>query len=98
MVFYCWTNVCDAGPTLNQHWRNVQHLQGSPPGQQTQNIFITFIQRRLQRLRRWFNIVLCHTNVLCLLGVSTSVGSVYFEIQAVIQSVRTAPASLMRSD
>ena len=27
-----------------------------------------------QRLRRWSNIVLGHTNVLCLLGVSTSVG------------------------
>ena len=33
-------------PTLNQHWRNVQCLRESPPAQQTQNIFITFIQRR----------------------------------------------------
>ena len=39
-------NVCDAGPTLNQHWTNVLCLRESPPAQQTQHICITFIQRR----------------------------------------------------
>ena len=38
---------CDAGSALNQHWINVQCLRESPPAQQTQNICITFIQRRL---------------------------------------------------
>ena len=40
-----------------------------------------------QRLRRWSNIVQSHTNVLCLLGVNTSLGSASFHIPAVIQSV-----------
>ena len=69
----CWANVCDACPTLNQHWINVQCLRESPPTQQTQNICITFIQRR--------------PKVLCLLGVNTSSGSGRFHIPAVIQSV-----------
>ena len=34
------------GPSLNQHWRNVQCFRESRPAQQTQNICITFIQRR----------------------------------------------------
>ena len=45
--FNARTKVCDAGPTLNQHWINVQCLRESPPAaQQTQDICITFIQRR----------------------------------------------------
>ena len=40
MLFYCYANVCDAGPALNKC------LRESPPAQQTQNICITFIQRR----------------------------------------------------
>ena len=44
MLFQCWSNIYDAGPTLNQHWRNVQYLRGSPPAQQTPNICIKFIQ------------------------------------------------------
>ena len=33
-------------PNIEQHCRNVQCLRGSRPSQQTQNICITFIQRR----------------------------------------------------
>ena len=40
-----------------------------------------------QHLRRWSNIQISHTNVLCLLGVNTSLGSSSFHIPAVIQSV-----------
>ena len=29
-LYYCYTNVCDAGPTLNQHWVSVQCLLGKP--------------------------------------------------------------------
>ena len=32
--------------TLNQHWINAQRLRESPPAQHTQDICITFIQRR----------------------------------------------------
>ena len=38
--------VCDAGPTLSQHWIHVQCLRESPPAQQTQDICMAFIQRR----------------------------------------------------
>ena len=45
MLFQCWSNIYDAGPTLNQHWGNVQYFRGIPPAQQTPNICIKFIQR-----------------------------------------------------
>ena len=56
----------------------------SPPAQQTQHICIIFIQRR----PNVFDVcpaLYSHTNVLCLLGVNTSLGLV--SIPAVIQSV-----------
>ena len=28
MLVQCWTSVCDAGPTLNQHWVSVSCLLG----------------------------------------------------------------------
>ena len=43
------------------------------------------------------NIVQSHTNVLCSLGVGTSVGSTCFEIPAVIQSVCLQASDLLRS-
>ena len=30
MTVYRWTNVCNAGSTLNQHWLNVSCLLGRP--------------------------------------------------------------------
>ena len=46
-LVHSMSNVCDAGPTLNQHWIKVQCLRESPlAAQQTQDICITFIQRR----------------------------------------------------
>ena len=27
MLFQCWATVCDAGPTLKQHWFNVSCLR-----------------------------------------------------------------------
>ena len=50
-----------------------------------------------QRLRRWSNIVLSHTNVLCLLGVNTSLGSACFHIPAVIQSVCLQASDQLRA-
>ena len=40
-----------------------------------------------QRLRRWSNIALSHTNVLCLLGDNTNLGVKQFPNPPVIQSV-----------
>ena len=43
-------------PNNESHLMNVQCLRESPPAQQTQDICITFIQRRPKRLRRRSNI------------------------------------------
>ena len=29
MMGHCWSTVCDAGPTLNHHWRNASYLLGT---------------------------------------------------------------------
>ena len=82
---------------MNQHWRNVQCLRESPPAQQTQNICITFIQRRpnvfdvdptLYKVIQMFCVPL---------GVGTSVGSNRFEIPTVIQSVCLQSKAQLRS-
>ena len=48
--------------------------------------FYTFYTTSAQGHRRWSNIASSHTNVLCLLGVNTSLGSCRFHIPTVIQS------------
>ena len=45
-LIQCCFNARPTSATLAQHWINVQCLRESPPGQQTQDICITFIQRR----------------------------------------------------
>ena len=30
ILFQCWSSVCDAGPTLKQHWVVLVHYSGDP--------------------------------------------------------------------
>ena len=74
-LVYCCTTVCNAGPTLNLQRLNVPcFLSGWLLSQQTQNICITFIQRRPNVFDVGPTLYKCHTNVLCLLGCGLFVG------------------------
>ena len=50
MLLYCWATVCDAGPTLSQHWLNVpcllrqQLLCKSTYSALSHNSYLPFIQ------------------------------------------------------
>ena len=87
MLFQFQANGCNADPTLNQHWINVQCLRESPPAQQTQDISITFIQHRFNVFDVGPALHKVIQMFFCLLGVNTSLGSGRFHIPAIIQSV-----------
>ena len=75
-----WPNI---EPTLNKYTMFERKSSCPANTRHLYNIYAT----TAQRLRRWPNITSSHTNVLCLLGVNTSLGSSSFHIPAVIQSV-----------
>ena len=86
-LIQCCFNARPTSATLPQHWINVQCLRESPPAQQTQDICITFIQRR----PNVFDVGPTLHKVIQMFCVywacQYKLGSSSFNIPAVIQSV-----------
>ena len=45
MLFYCWADVEDGGPTLKQHWVNVSCLLGMYIGMHDVQLYYTLTRR-----------------------------------------------------
>ena len=54
---YCWANVVDGGPTVNQRWANISCLLGHDKRLPMNMVHRNNVALRLaHRLRQWYNI------------------------------------------